>query len=63
MKKEDDNILPNMNNKYTNNNYYPPNKESDIRNSNKISSIMWPSNTEIQNEQCLSDYYYENILK
>ncbi len=63
MKKEDDNILLNMNNKYTNNNYYPQNKESVIRNSNRISSMMWPSNTEIQDEQCLLDYYNENIAK
>ena len=63
MKKEDDNILLNMNNKYTNNNYYPQNKESVIRNSNRISSMMWPSNTEIQEEQCLLDYYHENIAK
>ena len=62
-KKEDDNILQNINNKFTNNSYHPQNKENAIRNANRIASMMWPSNSEIQDEQSILDYINHNINK
>ena len=37
--------------------------ENAIKNNNKIYSMIWPSNSEIQDEQYLHDYYLENIVK
>jgi hypothetical protein len=55
---EEEILLQNFNNKYTIDKKLDiPITENVIKNSNEISSMLWPSNGEIQNEQTLMDYY------